>query len=411
VKMNRRRWFARAAACASAGSTFEFQLAGQSPAALQFPARSDFPVAETAAFLNNAAWHPLSTGALGAIQTYLQRKSTGSTRFSFAPTGDQVKALLAKLIHAQPSSIGFVPSTTVGENLVVAGLGFPRSQGNIVTDALHYENSTYLYRSLQAQGLDVRFVKPREGRIELADLEKAISRDTKLVAISLVSYLNGFQYDLKAVCDLAHSRGAYVYADLVQAAGAVPIDVEATGVDFAGGGSHKWLMGDMGLGFLYVREGLLDTVVRRTQFGSRQVTAFENHVFPYDLTADGAATWKPVPGTPGHFEVGTISQATVAALSYSLPYIQRLGVERIQAHVQSLTGRLQKELPRLGFPSVTPVEAKSPIVSFVVKDPHGIAARLEHANVDVKIDQHLLRLSPSVYNNQADIDKLLNALS
>jgi selenocysteine lyase/cysteine desulfurase len=411
VKINRRRWFARAAACASAGSALEFPLAGQSPAAPQLPARSDFPVAETAAFLNNAAWHPLSTGALGAIQTYLQRKSTGSTRFSFAPAGDQVKALLAKLIHAQPSSIGFVPSTTVGENLVVAGLGFPRSQGNIVTDALHYENSTYLYRSLQAQGVDVRFIKPREGRIELADLEKAISRDTKLVAISLVSYLNGFQYDLKAVCDLAHSRGAYVYADLVQAAGAVPINVEATGVDFAGGGSHKWLMGDMGLGFLYVREGLLDTVVRRTQFGSRQVTAFENHVFPYDFTADGAATWKPVPGTPGHFEVGTISQATVAALSYSLPYIQRLGVERIQAHVQLLTGRLQKELPRLGFPSVTPVEAKSPIVSFVVKDPHGIAARLERANVDVKIDQHLLRLSPSVYNNQADIDKLLNALS
>jgi selenocysteine lyase/cysteine desulfurase len=268
-----------------------------------------------------------------------------------------------------------------------------------------------LYRSLEAQGLDVRFVKPREGRIELADLEKAIDRSTKLVAISLVSYLNGFQYDLKAVCQLAHSRGAYVYVDLVQAAGSVPIDVEGAGADFCAGGSHKWLMGDMGLGFLYVREDLLDTVIRRAQFGSRQVTAFENHIFPYDLTADGAASWKPLRGTAGHFEVGTISQATVAALSYSLPYIQGLGVERIQAHVQSLTSRLQKELPRLGYPSVTPLEAKSAIVSFVVKEPHALSARLEKANIDVKIDQHLLRVSPSVYNNQTDIDKLLNALS
>jgi selenocysteine lyase/cysteine desulfurase len=411
MRMNRRRWLARAAACASAGSAFEFQLAGQSSAPPQLPARSDFPVAETAAFLNNAAWHPLSSGALDAIQTYLRRKSTGSTRFSFGPAGDQVKALIAKLIHAQPSSISFVPSTTVGENLVVAGLGFPHSQGNIVTDALHYENSTVLYRSLQAQGLDVRFVKPREGRIELADLEKAIDRSTKLVAISLVSYLNGFQYDLKAVCDLAHSRGAYVYADLVQAAGSVPIDVGAAGADFCGGGSHKWLMGDMGLGYLYVREDLLDKVIRRTQFGSRQVAAFENHIFPYDLTTDGAATWKPLKGAGAHFEVGTISQATVAALSYSLPYIQRLGVENIQAHVQSLTRRLQKEMPRLGYPSATPEGAKSAIVSFVVRDPHALSARLEKANVDVKIDQHLLRVSPSVYNNQADIDKLLNALS
>src|SRR5229473_1793888 len=227
MKMNRRRWFAQAASCASAGSAFEFQLAGESTGAAQLPARTDFPIAAAATFFNNAAWHPLSSGLLSAIQTYLQRKSTGSTRFSFAPAGEQVKAGIAKLIHVQPSAISFVPSTTIGENLVVAGLGFPRTQGNIVTDALHYESSTYLYRSLQAQGLDVRFVKPREGRIELADLEKAMDRGTKLVALSLVSYLNGFQYDLKAVCDLAHSHGAYVYADLVQAAGSVPIDVEA----------------------------------------------------------------------------------------------------------------------------------------------------------------------------------------
>jgi selenocysteine lyase/cysteine desulfurase len=411
MKLNRRRWFAQAAACASAGSAFEFQLPGQSVGSSQLPARSDFPIAETATFLNNAAWHPLSSGALAAIQTYLQRKSTGSTRFSFGPAGEQVKAQLAKLIHVQPSSISFVPSTTIGENLLVAGLGFPHTQGNIVTDALHYENSTILYRSLQEQGLDVRFVKPREGRIELADLDKAIDRNTKLVAISLVSYLNGFQYDLKAVCDLAHSRGAYVYADIVQAAGSVPTDIEAAGADFAGGGSHKWLMGDMGLGYLYVREELLDRVIRRTQFGSRQVTAFENHIFPYDVTADGAATWKPLKGTAAHFEVGTMSQATIAALSYSLPYIQRLGVEKIQAHVQSLTRRLQKEMPRLGYPSATPAEAKSAIVSFVVKDPHALATRLEKANIDVKFDQHLLRLSPSVYNNQTDIDKLLNAVS
>jgi len=89
MKMNRRRWFAQAAACASAGSAFEFQLAGESTSAVQLPARSDFPIAEAATFLNNAAWHPLSSGALRAIQTYLQRKSTGSTRFSFAPAASK----------------------------------------------------------------------------------------------------------------------------------------------------------------------------------------------------------------------------------------------------------------------------------------------------------------------------------
>jgi selenocysteine lyase/cysteine desulfurase len=163
--------------------------------------------------------------------------------------------------------------------------------------------------------------------------------------------------------------------------------------------------GGHGFGFLYVREELLDRVVRRSQFGSRQIGACENHVFPFDITPDGAATWKPVGGTAGHFEVGIISQTTVAALSYSLPYIQRLGVENIQAHVQSLTARLQMETPRLGYPSAPPADAKSSIVSFVVRDPGAVSARLEKANVDVKIDQHLIRISPSVYNDRSDIDK------
>ena len=411
MTMNRRRWLGRAAACVSVGPRIALRLRAQPGASAQLPARADFPIAEEITYLNNAFWHPLSSGVIAAVQSYLQRKAKGSSHISYGPMGEQVKAQFARLINASPSAISFVPSTVSGENLVVAGLDIAHTKGNVVTDSLHYESSTYLYRTLQAQGVDVRFVKPRDWRIELADLEKAVDRNTKLVAISLVSYLNGFQHDLKAVCDLAHNHGAHVYGDLVQAAGAVPIDVHAAGVDFCSCGSHKWLMGDMGLGFLYVRENLLDKVIRRTQFGSRQISDYQNHVFPYDLTPDGAATWKPVSGTAGHFEIGTISQTTVAALSYSLPFIERLGVANIQAHAQSLTVRLQNELPRLGFPSVTPIDAKSSIVSFVVTDPERVAAKLEKAKVDVKIDQHLMRITPSVYNDQADIDKLLNILS
>jgi selenocysteine lyase/cysteine desulfurase len=375
------------------------------------PVRSDFPIAAKSVFLNNAFCHPLSSGALKAVQDYLQQRATDPTHASYAAASDQIKAIFATLVNAQPSAISFVPSTTVAENLVVNGLGLPGVEGNIVTDALHYKGSTYLYRLLQAQGRDVRFVQPRDGRIEMADLEAAVDRNTKLIAISLVSYLNGFQHDLKAVCDLAHSHGAYVYADIVQAAGAIPVDVRAANVDFCGCGSHKWLMGDMGIGFLYVREDLLDQAVRRTQFGSWQIASYENHVFPYDVTADGAATWKALTGAAAYFEAGTIAQSAVAALSDSLPYIQRLGVERIQAHAQSLTARLQKELPRLGFPPLTPPETKSPIAGFVLRDPQRTAARLQRANVHVRIDQHLMRISPSVYNDQTDIDKLLNALS
>ena len=401
MEMNRRSWLA-GAAC--------LPLAGE--AVTKLPARSEFPITETQTCLNNARWHPLSKGAMRAVQEYLEFKARGTpgTHGSTTEMQSNVKALFAKLIHARPSEISFVQSTMAGENAVVAGLGIPRAGGNVVTDALHFEGSTYMYRSLEAQGLDLRVVMPREWRIDLRDMERVIDKNTKLVALSLVSMNNGFQHDLKAVCDLAHGHGAHVYADIVQAAGAVPIDVRASGVDFCACASYKWLMGDMGLGFLYVREDLLDQVVRRTQYGYRQFAEWEDHIFPYDKPAKTPATWKQLTGAVAYFEMGTISNTTVACLAHSLPYILELGVGNIQAHTQSLTRRIQKELPRSGFVPLTPAESLSPIVSFAVKDDEAVAARLKKANIDVKVDHHLMRISPSVYNDQGDIDRLLDAI-
>jgi len=398
----------------ASGLGARLEAAPASKASLSLPvSKDDFPVTKTQTHLNNARWHPMSRQAMAAVQKYLEFKA--ETPMGVERTaGNQgdVKAMYAKLINAKSSEISFVQSTMAGENLVVAGLGIPRAGGNVVTDALHFEGSTYMYRTLQRQqGLDLRVVMPRDWRIDPRDMEKAIDRNTKLVAVSLVSMANGFQHDLKALCDLAHSRGAYVYADIVQAAGAIPVDVKASGVDFTSGASYKWLMGDMGLGFLYVREELLDKVIHRTQYGYRQFQTFETHMFPYDSPANEPATWTEASGAAARFEVGTIASGLVYCLAYSLDYIQQLGVENIQAHSQSLRDRIQKELPRLGFPALTPPESRSPIVSFVVEDPQMTDAKLKRAKVAVKVDEHAMRISPSIYNDQRDIDNLLNALA
>jgi selenocysteine lyase/cysteine desulfurase len=323
-----------------------------------------------------------------------------------------VKALFATLVNAKPAEISYVPSTTVGENLIVSGLGIPGTKGNVVTDALHFEGSLYHYQSLQRErGLDVRVVMPRDWRIDLRDLERAIDHDTKLVAVSLVSYLNGHEHDLEAVCDIAHARGAYVYADAVQAAGAIPIDVKACGVDFLASSSYKWLMADLGIGFLYVREELLDRVVRRTQYGFRQLEQYEHHFLPGDTPADAPVTWRRYPDAGGHFEVGTWSTSTIAALSHSLPFLLRTGVDRIQAHNLALARRVRVELPRLGYAPLTPSESRSSISAFVLTDPDATAKRLAAAKVDVGIDGHRMRVSPSIYSSDRDVDALLNALS
>jgi selenocysteine lyase/cysteine desulfurase len=406
--MKRREWLA------GAGGLLATARASGPPRgsadALRLPTKADFPLAEGRTYLNNAGYHPLSVQASNAVKDYLERRTQGTKEPDWDVSAE-VKEDFAALINARPTAVSYVTSTMVGENLVVSGLGIGKEGGNVVTDALHFEGSLYLYGSLKERGVDVRVVKPRDWRIDARDLERAVDRNTKLVAVSLVSFLNGFQHDLKAVSDLAHAHGAFVYADIIQAAGAMPVDVANTGVDFCACASYKWLMGDFGLGFFYVREDLLDRVMPRVQYGWRQFDSFEYHMLPHDPPGDFPATWRTRGGAPGHFELGTFSRTAEACLSHSLKLLRQVGPERIQAHAQALTARLQKELPGLGYEPLTPAESRSPIVTFVVKDPQAVSAQLRRARIEVKLEQHYMRVSPSIYNDQHDVDRLLNALS
>src|SRR5438046_10450822 len=87
-----------------------------------------------------------------------------------------------------------------------------------------------MYKSVEAKGLQLRVVKHRDWAIDIKDIERAIDGNTRLVSMALVSNVNGYLHDAKAISDLAHAHGAYVFADMVQAAGAVPIIVRTMGI-------------------------------------------------------------------------------------------------------------------------------------------------------------------------------------
>ena len=389
--------------------------AAVSPAGTALPMVGQFDVGEHEICLNNARWHPMSRGARAAVEEHLAYKARGIWTPPDAASEQQrtVKESFARLIHATPEELAYVTSTTAAENLVVAGLGLTHGNAdgaNIVTDALHFEGSLYLYEELRKRGVNVRVVKPHGWRVEMADLERAIDKKTKLVAISQVSYINGFDHDVKAVCEIAHAHGAYVYADMVQAAGCVPIDVRASNVDFCASASYKWLMGDFGLGFLYIRRDLIEHFPR-TQWSFRQFGGLEYHAFPGDAPGEYPMSYAQRKDAAGLFETGTYANAVIAALSYSLPWIEAIGVEKIHAHAKHLTGRLQAELPSLGYTPLTPLDARSSIVTFAVKDHAATARKLAQRKIDVSLGESRMRISPSIYNTDADISLLLEALS
>jgi selenocysteine lyase/cysteine desulfurase len=385
-------------------------LAAPTPTAL--PVRDQFTTGQFEVCLNNARWHPMSNGSKQATLDYLEYKQRGIWNPPDMNSAAQqaVKAAYAKMIHADVPELAYVNSTTAGESLFVSTLGFPQAGGNIVTDALHFEGSLYLYDVLRRQGVDVRVVRPRDWRIAIEDMEKAIDKDTRLVAISQVSFINGFEHDVKQVCDLAHAHGALVYVDAVQAAGAIPIDVRASGVDAMGSATYKWLMGDMGIGFLYVRQDVIPRL-KRTQFGYRQLAEFSYHAFPWDQPGQYPVEWKQAENAVGFFEIGTYDNAAIAALSYSLPLLLSLGADRIQGHAQSLLKPLREQLPGLGYACITPEDSHGPIASFLVADAKATSAKLKSAKIDVSMSPGRMRISPSIYNDESDVHKLLAALS
>ncbi|HEY5906985.1 MAG TPA: aminotransferase class V-fold PLP-dependent enzyme, partial [Vicinamibacteria bacterium] len=183
--MKRREWLTGAGLACATPTT-------GSPEGADSLGKADFPLSRTRTYLNNAAFHPMSVHASRAVGEYLARRTDGHAEPAWEVSGT-VKGMFAELIGAKSGTVSYVTSTMVGENLVVAGLGLARGQGNVVTDALHFEGSLYLYDSLRQQGVDVRVVKPRDWRIDLRDLEQAIDGNTRLVAVSQVSYLNGFE--------------------------------------------------------------------------------------------------------------------------------------------------------------------------------------------------------------------------
>jgi selenocysteine lyase/cysteine desulfurase len=383
------------------------------------PRKHDFDISDGFTYLNAAYTHPIPRPAADAARAYLaQRNKLAMPRPGSGGgvgEGFDAKALFAELINAKPAEIAYIPNTSTGENLVVSALALDRpTEFNVVTDWLHFDGALVHLLELRRAGFDVRIVRPtKDYRIDIGDVARVIDGKTKLVELSSTAMYNGFQHDLKAICDLAHSHGAYVYADIIHTAGAEPFDVTASGVDFAACSSFKWLMGDYGLGFLYARDDLLERI-RRPLIGYYQAATMTGHEPPFASAGESEpVSWTLGRDATSHFEAGSIAGALGAGLAASLAYVKEVGVANIQAYRKPLMQKLRDEVPRRGFICVTPPESTASIITFARK---GLAAsdtpqKLARARVDVRIGDHWMRVSPSIYNDMADIDRLLDALA
>lgn len=372
-----------------------------------FPAavRADFPSVARETYLNSAALHPVGSFAANAMKSVIDYRllGAGEGRADFnARQQEELKKKFGAMINASASEIAYTANTSDGENIVVMGLDLAKQKGNIVIDELHFTTSLYMYKELEKKGVELRIVKHKNWKIDPEDMARAIDKNTRLVSMALVSNVNGFMHDAKAVSAIAHARGALLFADIIQAVGAVPVDVKALGIDFASSGTYKWLMGERGIGFLYVREDLQGTILPTTRYGHRQVSNFNR----------AQLSWEPLPGA-ARYETGGIPVILAAGVNAGIDYVNKCGLANIRTHAKQLTDRLQTELPPLGYKPLTPRETETPIVAFEVKDAPATVKMLQAGRITgtVIANESRLRLAVSVFNNHEDIDRVVRVLA
>src|SRR5579884_806814 len=165
--------------------------------------------------------------------------------------------LIGGIIGAGAGEVVMHQNVSVCQTIVTSCFDWSGPRNVLVTDGLNFPSNDYIYYGLRRQGAEIVSVPSPDGITLPAELMLAAITDrTQLVSVSHVAFRSSFVQDLAAITERAHSAGALVVADLYQSAGTVPVNVRELGVDFAVGGSVKWLCGGPGAGYLYVRRDL-----------------------------------------------------------------------------------------------------------------------------------------------------------
>jgi len=308
--------------------------------------------------------------------------------------------MVASFIGSSSDEIAFTMCTGSGLNIVVNGIKWKKGDNVVFPEWEHNPLDT---TTLRKNGVEVRPVGPRDGRVEMVDLERAVDDKTKLVQLSQVSYVNGYRFNLKEVADVVHKHGAKLLVDATQAIGAVETDVREAEVDFLSAAPYKYLMGSAGLAFLFVKREHIEGLTPDRVGWKNQLWEGEHAEKPLEHTE-----------TAEKFEYGTLHFQGVYGLERSLEYLNKVGMQAIEQRNLELSNYLWNRLNDLGMKMYTPPGTESPIVSFYDSDAVELSARLMDEKVKVtgrEAHGGHIRVSTHFYNTKDDIDHFIGKLA
>lgn len=368
--------------------------------------RALFPAANEFTYLNSAAVSPLPTISVEAVHSQLKDVSAyGSEHFpAWIATKNRARTLVAEMLNVKPEQIAFTRNTSDGMASIALGIEW-KSGDNIVSFVNEFPANFYPWRQMRDRyGVELRLCPEREGRIDLEELIGLIDKDTKVVAISAVQFASGFRADLERIGNAARAVNALFVVDVIQGLGAMSFDLPALKVDIAAGASHKWLCSPEGCGFLYVSD-------RARQMVEPTLVGWISVETPWDFE-DKEQALKP---NALAWESGTGPSALFYGMEQSLKLLSDAGPDKIDKYLLGLSDMLCELLKAKEYELISSRKAGERSAIVCVKHRGGmhsseIAEQLQKENIIVSPRGDRLRISPHFYNNETDIERLVESL-
>jgi kynureninase len=361
--------------------------------------RKEFPILENTVYMISHSLGAMPQRARARLQEYADMWSTRGIRSweeGWWMMATKVGDMIGRIIGAGEGEVVMHPNVSTCQSVITSCLDFSGKRNKIVSESFNFPSNLYIYGAMK-NGARLVTVPSDDGiTVPLDRLLAAIDEETKLVSVSHVIYRSSFIQDLEAITTRAHEVGAMVVADIYQSAGTVPLNVRDIGLDFATGGSVKWLCGGPGAGYLYVRRDLWHSLDPQLTgwLAHKEPFAFEGEPIEY---ADNI--YRFLNGTP-------CIPAIYAAMS-GYEIISEVGVEKIRQKSMRQTARLIDIAREAGFRVNCPSSAEQRGGTVVIDVPHGHQVTTELLKRDFLVDYRPgagIRVAPHFYSKDEELE-------
>lgn len=365
--------------------------------------RARFPIFGHRVYLNSCSQGALSLEVEAAIATFVESwRTEGSPWDRWVGEVERLRASFAAAIGADADEIAVMPNASTAIGAIATALAFDTGRRAVVLGEFEFPTMAHVWQAQERRGARIDWVAADDETLPIERYGARIDERTLIVPATHVCFRNGYRLDVGRLATICRERGAYCMLDDYQRTGTAPLDVHALGVDFLVTGALKYLIGPAGVAFLYVRHGLVERLEPLSTGWFGRVDPFAFSLAPVDWSTSAR-----------RFETGSPPVPNVYAAAAGLDLLRTLAPAAIDAQIARLVDRFASGARARGFDVITPDDpaARGPLVVVRATDAAALVQRLADRGIVVSARATGLRVSFHAYNNDADVDTVLEALN